>query len=88
LGLSCAGFTAIILFATGKKHAATKYSLISSLGNLPVVLMIAFNGFTHDKFNSRYMLIGEAAIGLLFVLIFFFSLQKMRNKNLILDVIE
>lgn len=88
LGLSCAGFTAIILFATGKKHAATKYSLISSLGNLPVVLMIAFDGFTHDKFNSRYMLIGEAAIGLLFVLIFYFGLQKMRNKNLILDVIE
>jgi len=88
LGLMNAAFTAIILFAIGKKHAATKYSLISSLGNLPVVLMIAFDGFTHDKFNSRYMLIGEAAIGLLFVLIFFLGFQKMRKKNLILDVIE
>lgn len=83
MGLIYAAFTAVILFAIGKKHVATKFSLLASLGNLPVVYMTAFNGWVHDKYNSRYMLIAEAAIGVFFVLIFFAILKRMMHKKMI-----
>jgi hypothetical protein len=49
--------------------------------------MIAFDGWVHDKYNSRYMLLAEAAIGFLSVLLLFWVLQKMRNKNLITSLV-
>lgn len=87
-GLMYTSFTAIIFFVIGKKHVATKYSLLSSLGNLPVVYMTTFNGWTHDKFGSRYMLTAEAIAGLVFVIIFFLILKHMRKKNLIPMIVE
>jgi len=87
-GMMNAAFTATIFFVIGKKHVATKYSLLSSLGNLPVVYMTAFDGWTHDKFGSRYMLATEALVGILFVIIFFLILKRMRNKKLIPAVVE
>lgn len=81
IGLINAAFTSVILFAIGKRNVATKYSLLSSLGNLPVVYMTAFDGWAHDKYNSRYMLIMEAIIGVLFVAIFFIILQSMKQKK-------
>ncbi|HMR46241.1 MAG TPA: MFS transporter [Bacteroidia bacterium] len=87
-GLMYAAYTAVILFVIGKKHTATKFSLMSSLGNLPVVYMTTFNGWTHDKYGSRFMLIAEALIGILFVLIFFFIFKQLQNKKLVLDRIE
>lgn len=88
IGLINAAFTSVILFAVGKKHVATKYSLIASLGNLPVVYMTAFDGWTHDKYNSKYMLMAEAAIGILFVLIFIAIQRRMTYKKLIPATIE
>jgi MFS family permease len=82
-GLISAAFTAVILFAIGKKNVATKFSLLASLGNFPVVYMTAFDGWAHDKYNSSYMLVGEAGIGFLSVLLLFWVLQKMQHKNLI-----
>ena len=55
-------FSAVLLYAIGKKSAATKYSMLSSLGNLPVVLMTWFDGKVHDMYNSKIMLIAEAMI--------------------------
>jgi MFS family permease len=83
IGMINAAFTATIMFVIGKKHVATKYSLIASLGNIPVVYMTAFNGWSHDYFNSKYMLLLEAAIGLAFVFIFLLLLRRMMQKKLI-----
>jgi len=83
IGLINAAFTSVILFAIGKKNVVTKFSLLVSLGNFPSIYMIAFDGWIHDKYNSRYMLLAEAAIGILSVLVIYWLLQKMRNKNLI-----
>ena len=83
IGLINAAFTSVILFAIGKRNVATKYSLLASLGNLPVVYMTAFDGWAHDKYNSKYMLLAEAAAGILFVIIFFIILKIMMNKKLI-----
>ena len=83
-----AAFTAVILFAIGKRNVVTKFSLLVSLGNLPNVYMTAFDGWIHDKYNSRYMLLAEAAIGILSVLVIYWLLQKMRHKNLIPSVVQ
>ncbi|MEO6547976.1 MAG: MFS transporter [Ferruginibacter sp.] len=80
-GMIYASFTATILFAIGKKNVATKYSLIASIGNLPVVYMTAFNGWIHDKYNSKVMLLAEAALGILFVLLFFLALKYLMQKR-------
>lgn len=88
IGMINAAFTSVILYATGKRNVATKYSLLASMGNLPVVYMTALNGWTHDKYNSQYMLSLEAAIGVLFVIIFTIILKRMKNKKLIPVTIE
>jgi len=88
LGLINAAFTSVILFAIGKRNVATKFSLLASIGNLPVVYMTAFDGWAHDKYNSKYMLLAEAAAGILFVLIFFIILKNMMNKKLVPVTIE
>lgn len=87
-GMMYAAFTAIIYFVIGKSNAVTKYSLISSLGNLPVVYMTKFDGWVHDKFNSRYMLSAEGLAGILFVIIFYLILRRMRYKKLIPSTVE
>ena len=88
IGLINAAFTAVILYVVGKKNVATKFSLLASLGNLPVIYMTAFDGWTHDKFNSKNMLIIESLLGVFFVLIFFISLKRMKHKNLIPEVVD
>ena len=81
LGLLNAAFTAVILFAIGKKDASTKYALLSSIGNLPVSYMTAVDGWAHDKGGSKYMLMIEAVLGILFVMICIVVLKWMRSKN-------
>jgi PAT family beta-lactamase induction signal transducer AmpG len=83
MGLINAAFTAVILLAIGKKNAATKYALLSSFGNLPVIYMTAFNGWSHDRYNSRYMLLAEAVIGFAFILIFLVIIRKMQSRKLL-----
>ena len=88
LGLLNAAFTSVILYAIGKRNASTKYALLSSLGNLPVVYMTTFDGWTHDLHNSKYMLVAEALIGLIFISICILVLTRMNAKKLILQTIN
>jgi MFS family permease len=81
-GLCYAAFSSSLLYGIGKKNAATKYALLSSLGNLPVVLMTAFNGWTHDQYNGKGMLIGEAGIGIMFILVALMVLNRMKAKKI------
>lgn len=83
IGLINAAFTSVILYAIGKRNVATKYSLLASVGNLPVVYMTAFDGWSHDKYNSKYMLLIEAAAGILFIFIFFVILKSVSKKKLV-----
>jgi MFS family permease len=88
LGLINAAFSSVLLFAIGKKNASTKYSMLSSLGNLPVVYMTTFDGWAHDKHNSKFMLIAEAAVGILFVVICILVLQQLSKKKMLAHVVE
>lgn len=77
IGIVNAGFSGLLLHALGSKGlVSTKYSLMSSIGNLPVVYMTAFDGWVHDKYGTRSMLLGESVVGIFFVLLFLLILKK------------
>jgi len=61
-GMAYAAFSAVVLFAIGRGAASTKYATLSSLGNIPVVYMTAFNGWMHDRHGTAWMLHGEALL--------------------------
>jgi MFS transporter, PAT family, beta-lactamase induction signal transducer AmpG len=71
-----AAFSGVVLLAIGKGLASTKYALLSSLGNIPVVYMTAFDGWIHDRYNIKTMLLGETFLGLGFVALFLFLLSR------------
>jgi MFS transporter, PAT family, beta-lactamase induction signal transducer AmpG len=83
LGLMNAAFTSALLLAIGNKNATTKYSLLASLGNLPVVYMTTFDGWAHDKHNSKFMLVAEAALGMLFILICVVTLRQLKARKML-----
>ncbi len=83
VGLMNAAFTASLLLAIGNKNATTKYSLLGSLGNLPVVYMTTFDGWAHDQHNSKYMLVAEAAVAVLFILICVVTLQQLKARKIL-----
>lgn len=83
LGLQNAAFSSVLLFAIGKKNAATKYSLLSSIGNIPVAYMTVFDGWAHDHYNSKFMLVAEAVVGIVFAGACIVVLKRMMAKKLI-----
>jgi PAT family beta-lactamase induction signal transducer AmpG len=83
LGLINAAFSATALFAMGKKAASTKYSLLSSLANVPVVYMTSFDGWAHDHGGSKYMLVVEAIAAVVFVIICLPVLKRLNTKKLL-----
>ena len=68
-GIAYAAFSAICLFATARGAASTKYALLSSFGNLPIIYVVALDGWAHDRYRSAGMLLFEATIGLVAVLL-------------------
>jgi MFS family permease len=83
LGMVNAAFSAMALFATGKKAAATKYSLLSSISNLPIVFIISLDGWAHDHGGSKFMLVIESFSGLFFIIICIVILKWMNGKNML-----
>ncbi len=81
IGLINAAFTAVILFAIGKKNVATKYALLSSIGNIPVMYMTVFDGWAHDAYNSKVMLITEAAAAIVCILLAALVLRKLKKSG-------
>jgi len=80
-GLAYAAFSAVVLFAIGRGAASTKYATLSSLGNLPVIYMTAFDGWVHDHFGTAWMLHAEALAGILFTIIALLVLQLIRTAQ-------
>ena len=80
-GIAYAAFSAVVLFAIGRGAASTKYATLSSLGNLPVIYMTAFNGWVHDRFGTAWMLQAEALTGLFCILIALLVLQMIKMSQ-------
>ena len=83
MGLNYASYSAIVLHAIGRGLASTKYALLSSVGNIPVVGMTAFVGWLHDARGVKDMLLGETFIGIGFVIISVLALYVLRIKKII-----
>jgi MFS family permease len=79
-GLAYAAFSAIVLLAIGKGVASTKYALLSSFGNLPVIYVTALDGWAHDRFGSAGMLFIEAGSGILCVALAAIAVGVLRRK--------
>ena len=88
LGLLNAAFSSVILYAIGKKNAATKYSLLSSLGNTPVVYMTTFDGWIHDLHSSKYMLVAEALVGVAFILLCIVIIRQMKSRKILPQAVD
>ena len=69
-GLCFASFTAVTLEAIGTGAAATKYSIFSSLSNVPIAYMGILNGYFYDKSGSNAGLYTDAVMGVAGVLVF------------------
>jgi MFS family permease len=69
-GLTYAGFSAVVLEAIGRTAAATKYSLLASLANMPIAYVTLINGYANDRWGTRGMLFAEAACGVVGILVF------------------
>jgi MFS family permease len=80
-GVAYAAFSAVVLFAIGRGAASTKYATLSSLGNLPVIYMTAFDGWVHDRFGTAWMLQGEALAALFCIIIALAVLQMIKTPQ-------
>ncbi|HEX4511414.1 MAG TPA: MFS transporter [Burkholderiaceae bacterium] len=80
-GLTYAGFTAVVLEAIGRTAAATKYSLLASLSNMPIGYVTYIDGVANHSWGSKGMLLTEAAVGLAGVLVFLVVAILARSRN-------
>jgi len=81
-GLTYAGFTAVVLEAIGRTAAATKYSLLASLSNMPIGYVTWIDGWANDRWGSAGMLLTESAVGLGGVLLFLLIAHFARRSRL------
>ena len=86
-GVANAAFSAAILRAIGTHLAASKYALLSSLGNIPVVYMTAFNGYLHDEMNVKAMLVGESILGVFFIVLLLLAKNGFKVNDKPLDAV-
>jgi predicted MFS family arabinose efflux permease len=80
VGMAYTGYAAIVLEAIGKKSAATNWNLMAALSNAPIAVMGMFDGWTHDRFGTDWMLFGELAMPALTIALFgLFALATRRR---------
>lgn len=79
-GIAYAAFSAMVLFAIGRGAASTKYAVLSSFGNIPVIYMTTFDGWTHDRFNTAGMLWMEALAGIVCVALGLLAVAWLRRR--------
>lgn len=70
VGMSYAAFSAVVLEAIGRGAAATKYSLLASLSNVPIAWVTWADGQVYARAGPAAMLHTEAALGLVGLVLF------------------
>jgi PAT family beta-lactamase induction signal transducer AmpG len=80
VGTCYAMFTAVVLEFLGHsgKSGSGRYSIINSLGNVPVLYMIALDGWGGDKWGARGLVGTEAVVGAVgaVILLAYFLVRK------------
>ncbi|HEY0436804.1 MAG TPA: MFS transporter [Phenylobacterium sp.] len=64
VGFCYGAYSAVTLEAIGKGAAGTKFNLISSLSNVPILVVALIDGWAETHFGSTGMLLTEAGLGL------------------------
>ncbi len=80
VGLSYAGFTAVVINAMGPGSAATKYNVLASISNFPIWWLGLLLGVVADWRGARFMLFTEAAIGVLAVAVFLLIAARLNRR--------
>ena len=70
LGMSYAAFSSVALEAIGRGAAATKYTLLASLSNMPIAYVTYIDGWAYARWGASTMLDVWAALGVIGVLVF------------------
>ena len=70
LGLSYTAFSAVVFEAIGRTAAATKYSLLAALSNMPIQYMTLVDGYANDGWGTRGLLYADAGCGALGIAVF------------------
>jgi PAT family beta-lactamase induction signal transducer AmpG len=83
IGTCYAMFTAVVLEFMGDsgKSGSGRYSIINSLGNVPVVYMVAMDGWGADRWGARGLAGAEAVAGALAALILLAYFLTRKKKN-------
>lgn len=85
VGTCYAVFTAVVLEFLGHsgKSGSGRYSIINSLGNVPVLYMIALDGWGGDRWGARGLAGTEAVVGAVgaVILLAYFLTHKRRDAN-------
>jgi PAT family beta-lactamase induction signal transducer AmpG len=65
IGTGYAMFTAVVLEFLGRsgKSGSGRYSIINSLGNVPVLYMLVLDGWGGDRWGARGLAGTEAVVG-------------------------
>jgi hypothetical protein len=63
VGFCYGAYSAVTLEAIGQGAAATKFNLISSISNVPILVVTLVDGWAETKFGAAGMLLTEAALG-------------------------
>lgn len=80
-GLCYTGYAAVVLEAIGKGAAATKYSLLASLANMPLSWMTLVAGYSMSRWGNNGMLQAEAVIGAAALVVFALAAKAAQRRT-------
>jgi len=81
-GWANAAYSALALYVISRGAVASKYAILTSLGNIPVSYMTAFDGYVHDRWSAAGMLTIEALIGVACVAVALLPVRRLRLTHL------
>lgn len=79
VGFCYGAYSAVTLEAIGKGAAGTKFNLISSLSNVPILVVTLVDGWAETRFGSSGMLFVEAAMGVAGVAVYALAAVSTRG---------
>jgi MFS family permease len=79
VGFAYGGYAAVTLEAIGHGAAATKFNLLASLSNVPILVVTLVDGWSQTRFGSSGMLLVEAAMGLAAVVLYLLADRATRG---------
>jgi PAT family beta-lactamase induction signal transducer AmpG len=79
-GLAFAGYAALTLETIGAGAAATKFNLLASVSNVPLLYVAAIEGPVQTRFSSAAMLLTEAGLALAAALLFAVVVLATRRR--------